>query len=41
MREWGSKRLELKERTIKLIEDQVEETSQRLKAEYEQNKMLR
>jgi dihydroneopterin aldolase len=41
IREWAVKRQELKERTVKLIEDQVEETSQRLKSEFEQGRMLR
>ena len=35
MREWAKEKAALKQRTIKLIEDQVEETSTRLKKELE------
>ena len=41
LREFNGKRQELKERTQKLIEDMVEETSQKLKADYEHSKMQR
>jgi hypothetical protein len=41
LREWAVKRQELKERTIKLIEDQVDETQQALKNAYEMNRQQR
>ena len=34
-RDWAKEKKDLKERTVKLIEEQVEETSQRLKSELE------
>ena len=41
MRDWRREKIELKERTVKMIEDMIEETSQKLKAEFEQMKMAR
>lgn len=41
VRDWQREKAELKEKTVALIEAQVEETSQRLKQEFEQMKMQR
>lgn len=41
LREWAQKRQELKDRTVKLIEDQIEETTVKLKQDYDQSKFNR
>lgn len=41
LRDWQREKQELKEKTVAMIEQQVEEQSQRLKKEFEQMKMSR
>ena len=41
LRDWQREKLELKEKTIRLIEEQLEEQSQKLKNEFEMQKMHR
>ena len=41
LRDWQREKIELKEKTVKLIEEQIEETSAKLKADFEAAKSER
>ena len=41
LRDWNREKQELKDKTVQMIEEQIEEQSQKLKTEFEQMKMSR
>ena len=41
LRDWNREKQELKDKTVLMIEEQIEEQSQKLKADFEQMKMAR